>query len=321
MKCFDKNASNQVKALAMVLMLMHHLWSESRIDMYDTAFIGGGTLLTIGKFCKLCVGIYMFISGYGLMATYCKGTFKLRNRLEKTLLPFWFIIILAIPLLLYMDSFSLTEILKNAFLVSHSINGAWWFMQTYVFFVLLFPLLAKTFHNKAIYIPLLIVTFVMFQPLAVWIRPQSESLHYAFHYFPLLYAGMFTKEMELLDKLQALSMFNKICITIVLIGLRFTLGWPILNVGLIIVIVLWIMQMQDMLNDKQKNVFNFLGKMSMNMWLIHVFFILYGFHFSNPFVDLLWLYIESLVAAYVVFLVYNKISYSCGNFRKKWINR
>lgn len=250
----------------------------------------------------------MFISGYGLMTTYCKGTFKLRNRLEKTLLPFWFIIVLSIPLLLYVDSFSLTEILENAFLVSHSINGAWWFMQTYVFFVLLFPLPVKTFQNKAVYIPLLIVAFVMFQPLAVWVRPQSESLHYAFHYFPLLYAGMFVKKMDLFDKLQALSIPLKICVTIVLIGLRFILGWSILNVGLIIVIVLWIMQMQDMLNDKQKTTFNFLGKMSMNMWLIHVFFILYGLHFNNPFVDLLWLYVESLMAAYIVSLAYNKIS-------------
>lgn len=42
MKCFDKNTSNQVKTLAMVLMLMHHLWSESRIEMYDATLVGGG---------------------------------------------------------------------------------------------------------------------------------------------------------------------------------------------------------------------------------------------------------------------------------------
>lgn len=42
-----------------------------------------------------------------------------------------------------------------------------------------------------------------------------------------------------------------------------------------------------------------MGKMSMNMWLIHLFFIVYGIHFRNPFVDLVWIYLVSLVAAFI----------------------
>lgn len=81
MRSFDENISNQMKALAMIFLLVHHLWAEFRIGMYDAAFIGTGDLVAISKFCKLCVGIFMFISGYGLMTTYLRGTFKLQNRL------------------------------------------------------------------------------------------------------------------------------------------------------------------------------------------------------------------------------------------------
>ena len=50
-----------------------------------------------------------------------------------------------------------------------------------------------------------------------------------------------------------------------------------------------------------------LGEMSMNMWLIHLLFIVYGIHFRNPFVDLVWIYLVSLVAAYVIWCVYHKL--------------
>ncbi len=34
MKSFDTNTSNQVKALAIILMLGHHLWAQSQIGLY-----------------------------------------------------------------------------------------------------------------------------------------------------------------------------------------------------------------------------------------------------------------------------------------------
>lgn len=322
MKSFDKNVSNQMKALAMMFLLVHHLWAESRIGMYDATFIGtGGDLVAISKFCKLCVGIFMFISGYGLMTTYLRGTFKLQNRLKKIMFPFWFIIVLTVPLLLYMDEFSTVEVVKNAFLLSNSINGAWWFMQTYVLFVLLFPLFAKTFQKRIFFIPLMTVALVALQPLGVLTRPHSEDLHYVFHYFPLLYIGMYAKKINLFERLQATSMLCKIFITVVLLVSRLALGWSILNAGIIIVIILWVMQVQDMLHAKAKDVLNFLGRMTMNMWLIHMFFIQYGYHSSNPFIDLIWLYVESLITAYIVSLMYDKTYNLFGNMHNYMLTK
>ena len=42
------------------------------------------------------------------------------------------------------------------------------------------------------------------------------------------------------------------------------------------------------------------------------FFIAYGYHLANPITDLVWIYLESLVAAYVVWKLYNRL---CGCIR------
>lgn len=42
------------------------------------------------------------------------------------------------------------------------------------------------------------------------------------------------------------------------------------------------------------------------------FFIAYGNHLTNPITDLVWIYLESLGAAYVVWKLYNRL---CGCIR------
>lgn len=89
----------------------------------------------------------------------------------------------------------------------------------------------------------------------------------------------------------------------------FATGWNILNIGLIIAMIMILVDVQEYITERVLKVFNFLGKMSMNMWLIHMFFIAYGYHLANPITDLVWIYLESLVAAYVVWKLYNRL---CG---------
>ena len=61
-------------------------------------------------------------------------------------------------------------------LVHHlsKMNGSWWFMQTYVIFVICFPIFAKSLHYKMVCIPLLIASVLCFQPIATDIRKYSD---------------------------------------------------------------------------------------------------------------------------------------------------
>ena len=183
---FDKNVSSQLKAFALVLMIMHHLWHRPYFALFEPIEYGH-LLLSIGMMGKICVGMFLFVSGYGLMASYCSA--------------------------------------------------------------------GNVFH--------------------IWGR----------------------------------RVWCRLLLVAALLVARFVLGWNILNIGLIIAMIMFLIDIQGYLSDKVKRGFDFLGKMSMNMWLIHLFFIVYGFHFRNPFADLTWIYLESLAAAYIIWCVYHK---QCG---------
>lgn len=65
-----------MKAIALLMMLVHHLWREPGFMKFDPVAYGN-LLLSIGSMSKICVGIFMFLSGYGLIASSCLGGGKL----------------------------------------------------------------------------------------------------------------------------------------------------------------------------------------------------------------------------------------------------
>lgn len=72
MKSFNKNVTSQMKAIAFLMMLAHHLWRKPEFGMFEPIAYGN-ILISIGLMSKICVGIFMFLSGYGLMASSCSG--------------------------------------------------------------------------------------------------------------------------------------------------------------------------------------------------------------------------------------------------------
>ena len=164
-----------MKAIALLLMLVHHLWREPGFVRFEPVAYGN-ILLSIGLMSKICVGIFMFLSGYGLMASSCSGgaDYSIVNRLKKVLFPFWFIVVLAAPFLLLYDDISWYDVVTDSLLLTSKMNGSWWFMQTYVIFVICFPIFAKSIHYKMVCIPLLIASVLCFQPIATDIRKYSD---------------------------------------------------------------------------------------------------------------------------------------------------
>ena len=56
---FDKNVSSQLKAFALVLMIMHHLWHQPYFALFEPIEYGL-LLLSIGMMGKICVGMFLF---------------------------------------------------------------------------------------------------------------------------------------------------------------------------------------------------------------------------------------------------------------------
>lgn len=307
MRKFDKNVTGQMKALALLFMLVHHLWKHGEMVHYgDIAY--GGILEQIGVFGKICVGIYLFLSGYGLMASSeIRGGYRAVGRLRKILPPFWLIVLLAAPYMLNVGAVGMDDVVTDALLITCKMNGVWWFLQTYVIFVVCFSWEKKTFESSWIWIPLLVVSLLFFQPLAALVRPHSECFHRILHHFPLFYAGMAAYRFSMFDWLDNRRWWEKMMLFVVVFASRLVTGLHILNIGIIMLMIVGLMDIQPYISEKLKSVLAFLGVMSMNMWLIHQFFIDYGWHCSNPFLDLAQLYAISLVVSWLLTVVYRKL--------------
>lgn len=316
LKQFDKNVTSQMKTLAFILMLVHHLWKESVLSYLEPVAYEH-ILLSIGLMGKICVGIFMFLSGYGMMSSAIRGgNMSVIKRLKKVLFPFWLVVLLVAPYLLIRGTVSWTDVVSDSLLLTRNMNGSWWFMQTYVIFVICFPLFAKSLYHAKVWIPLFIASILCFQPVANEIRQYSEDGHYLLFYFPLLYSGMVARKLALFDMLAKKRLWFRLLLIVLLVCVRFGTGWHILNIGLIVSMIMLLVDIQCYLSVKVKNIFYFLGKMSMNMWLIHVFFISYGFHLGDVFIDLAWVYLETLVAAYILYFIKKWVSLRMKYIRK-----
>ncbi len=58
---FDKNVSGQLKTIALVLMIMHHLWHRRYFALFEPISYGH-LLLSIGMLGKICVGMFLCLS-------------------------------------------------------------------------------------------------------------------------------------------------------------------------------------------------------------------------------------------------------------------
>ena len=133
------------------------------------------------------------------------------------------------------------------------------------------------------WIPLLVVSVLCFQSIATDIRMYSDAVHYVLHYFPLFYSGMIVRKLSLFDLLVEKQWWLKLLLIVVLVVARFVTGWNILNIGLIIAMIMILVDVQEYITERVLKVFNFMGKMSMNMWLIYMFFYRLWLSFNQPY--------------------------------------
>ena len=164
-KGITSKQSVMLQGLAAAMMLYHHLFI--RPDMlfveYST-FLGEAREVRLALFCKLCVAIYAFVSGYGMCSVFLRaasegkeGTrfFALLRKdytlvLQKLLRFFsiyWFCVLLYFiceNLFLGKEK-PLSELLPNLLALSDSFNGSWWYALEYVKILLFLPLLHLLF--------------------------------------------------------------------------------------------------------------------------------------------------------------------------------
>ena len=157
---FDISITNASKGMALMLILWHHLFYEKPE--------AGWLVFQTALLAKVCVGIYVLLSGYGLGESAKKKPIDLvsfyKRRVMKLYMNYWFIALLFIPIGVFFMDRTLGGVFgEDAYYglfiqmlgihmftdVSYGYNATWWFMSLIIVLYAIFPLtfsLVKKYH-------------------------------------------------------------------------------------------------------------------------------------------------------------------------------
>ena len=308
---FSKYNTLALKGIAIIMMMFHHCFSrKSKFKNFTVSFwpFNEAFVVDLSLTFKICVSIFVFITGYGLILSLKKLNSKYDwtkkeiikwtgNRLIKMLAGFWIIAIISYVTCQIIDgrtvkvffedgiAYGIIKLVLNFFGMSDlfgtpNFNSAWWYMNVAVLFILSVPLFAKLF-KKYNYISILLL--VIFMPRII--RWEYDNSCYISFLFPLL-LGMIFAEKNLMVKIANFNInkniyVNKILkfiIETILIIILYKLYvelpqgkfWEI-RYGIIPVVLMC--YLYEFLLDLPilKNILIFLGKHSMNIFLVHEF--------------------------------------------------
>lgn len=353
-KEFSKTNTLALKGIAIIMMIFHHCFRvETLFKGYDVSFFPftKNFIVDVSATFKICVSIFAFITGYGLLNSLKKLkndfnwsnkkiTIWTLNRLIKVLSGFWIIAILSYIICQIINGrtqsiffeegilYGIIKIIVNFLGLSdlvglNNFNSAWWYMSIAVLFILSAPIFAKLF-KKYRYMPVLVIVAVIPRILR-WSYVNSSYISFL---YPFL-LGMIFAEKNLMVKIANIKIkknryFNKIlkfimesAIIVLLLYIYNTLPqskfWEI-RYGLIPVLL--ICYLYEFFIDLPilKNVLIFLGKYSMDIFLIHEFIRTYYlntwlYSFSNFIEIAIVLLLLSLIISIILELFKKLIKY------------
>ena len=205
---FDKKQTNIVKGIAICLLLWHHLFynTPERYDDFVSVYIlpdGVPLECFISFFCKICVSVFLFLSGYGLYRSWrsyqrrsaVNGKLTIgnqivfiKNHLLKLMFEYWFIFIVFVPIGFILGKFSCTPWYNliyylpdffglSSLLNSSTFNLTWWFMSIIIVYYLLLPLLIKIIdYCPELLIILTLCSMLFFQFILLSFPPTVKYL-------------------------------------------------------------------------------------------------------------------------------------------------
>lgn len=283
---FDTQCTTFIKGIAIILMVVHHLWGFNDVKDFSGFWSNIGPLMiALGKAGKICVAIFAFISGYGIYCSYSKHNkyYTLLKKVGKTFVMFWKVAIpfLMVLFIIKIIPFSIVDLVKNLFCISCSYNGTWWYLNTYIIYIIIFPIIFYALKNKLSTIILCLISIPICRYLSYIVFENGYNIYsyYFLYYLPIFVIGSTFARFNLLNKLtfkgkikSSKILFLYILITSVLIVLRLITGITEILFILTPCFMLCFIQNPIQMNRFVKVVI-YIGKMSMGIWIIHDFFI------------------------------------------------
>ena len=339
---FSKEDTYCLKNTAIILMIIHHMFLfHNRLEegIIYQAYLKWNNIYIIHIIAgsgKLCVAIFLFLSGYGTYLQYKQfgGVWQFYfNKIKKVYIMYWISLLVFVPIRLLINHETTTfyEVVNNLCGIEFTFNGEIWFIRPFVICMVLFPILVKMIDNK--YDNILIDFFIVitidvlakdvllnirglqFFSLYAESRYANWSKEVLLYFSSFLMGSMFAKH-DLLSKCKRYMLeknkyyrifLGSICVWFSLYY-QFFCGenyMYLISLGFIYGIIMIFAQ-----NSILKRIFVYCGKRSTFMWLVHSYFCYYCFQ----------KYIYALKIDILVFLICYLSSLLASIFLEKLLN-
>jgi hypothetical protein len=346
---FSKNDTNAIKGIAIILMFFHHCFLDSRrwaavpysmldevkkITYFPVSFapFSEKTIVYMASFSKICVPIFVFLTGYGMAVSY-----QLRknnsqkyvwNRIVSLMTGFWFVFIITQILCVFTGRYNLIYGkglvgiirfivdgmgLANLFKMP-SFNSTWWYMSLAIVLIFIFPTVYRWIQKEDWIV--LVTAIILPRALHITTLASDDFLRYFLAYL----MGMYFQKRNLLVKIKQFMVGkNKIIkgviallLLVLIIKCRQNayIGWKYLDIWegvaatyVIIISYVYILNWRYVCRMFQK-----LGEHSMNMFLIHTFYRDVFFHrFTYSFHNWALIVLVLLVISFLSSVVLEKL--------------
>lgn len=308
-----------IQGLAILMMLYHHLFATPEIfgiEYFSLLHIGGINVeQKMAWFFKICVGIYAFVSGYGIYRSIEKTKYEnthsfwglllaeykiIFKKIVSFFLQYWLvfgIFIVIVGFVFFKRPFEIKEFLLNFLGISSSYNGAWWYVLQYMKMLLLFPFMDAFFTlfktKKAIITQVVLygIAIVAAGYLYVFkIGIIAQLLNFFMFAFLLCFVMGYLISRYRIYELAYKLIPEKLLYVLGLLGMVFVIAARVkiikdpASAGLdfiFVPVLVYGFCVLMVLLPKLSRFFAFFGGLSTYMWLTHVFF--YD-HYTKPIV-------------------------------------
>ena len=343
---YDKQDAVMTRGFAILCMVVLHLFCRTGADVYGTPLLWINretpVVYWFGFYAEICVSIYAICMGYAQYLLYINEKTTVRStwkRILKLMINYWILLAMfSVIGLLYSSQKtipgSLTDFLKSIVLL-HSYNGAWWFLNTYIIFLII-PPAVKFFPIKKLSVPSGLVLCLVIQ--IVWylinkagllpVIPEERHItafilkeaYNLIGVLPAAWAGALFCKGSIVQ-----SLYNQLVVKIeskrirtIVLGCVWVLVFAGMNLihkavfTLIFAIMSFLIFNLWEKGINTKRVWLFLGKHSTNIWLTHMFF--YATLFTGlvqtaklPLLMLVYLLVLCIAISYIELFIENRL--------------
>ena len=298
---FTIEYTNYAKGIAIILLLIHHFV----FTPYHVPYTSGSIRELVVLLGKVCVPLFCVLSGYGITKSYNKYSLKSDSKdgqfvfyhLKKLLINYWWVYIPTLiaaltigfrgyPWEVYGKGFKafiyffLDFSGMRAIAYTPTYCNTWWFIEATIVFYALFPLIYKAY--KKLPITTMIVLFIpliynIFFKVPDFLKNTTDREIYYLSSFAI---GMLLADKGILDKAIKLcsdkkSLYCIISSVFVLVGAAAAVFIPLFGMLCFALSIIGFVVFMKSIKLNFAKIFEFFGKYSMNVFLIHSLYMSY----------------------------------------------